>query len=349
MKKLCVFTLYGEKGASSRYRCFIYKDLLQQEFETKWFSFWNDRYVTQYMHFKKKFALQILLLYVFSLTKRFFQLYFIAPKADVVLFQKACLPKIRYNGIRRLKKRNVKIVFDVDDAVYVQKNDYSDEIAKQADVIICGNKTLLNHYKSINESTFVLPTVENTNLFEKYWRNTFDKKIIGWIGSLTTTNNIEVVLNPLNKFLSKHPEVRFIVISNGLGEIEGKIKRCELIQWEEKKYIKDLSQISIGIMPLKDNEFNRGKCGFKLIQYLNLKKPVVASDVGVNSEIVENNGFLAHSEDEWLEYFERLLFNRTIYDDKVCNIEKFFLAKYHYNIVSKKFIDFLKRENDDFS
>ena len=342
MKKLCIFTLYGEKGASSKYRCFIYREQLQQECKTRWFSFWNDRYVTQYMHFKRKFALQILLLYCFSVVKRFFQLYFVAPKADVVVFQKACLPKIRYNGIRRLKKRNVKIVFDVDDAVYVQKNDYSDEIAKEADVVICGNKNLLNHYKLVNENSFVLPTVENTNLFKKYWRNTFDEKVIGWIGSLTTTNNIEVVINPLNKFLSKHPDVRFVVISNGLGEIEDKVEKCELIQWDEKTYINDLSQISVGIMPLKDNEFNHGKCGFKLIQYLNLKKPVVASDVGINSEIVGNCGFLAHSEDEWLECFECLLFNKSVYDEKVRNIENDFLTTYHYDIISKKFIELLK-------
>lgn len=341
MKSLCIFTLYSELGASSKYRVFLYREELELNFNVKWYPFWNDAYVSKYMHHKREFIFRIVFLYIFFFFKRCFQLLFIAPKANVVLVQKACIPKCRFTLLKRLKRKKIRIVYDVDDAVYTEKRDSSDRIASLSDVVLCGNDTLKEHYLKYNKSVFVLPTVENTNLFRPYWRDTFENKTIGWIGSLTTINNLDIVVNAINRIVAKYPQVNFIIISNSAQDYTKKIKNAKLIKWNKKTYISDLSTISVGIMPLKDNEYNRGKCGFKLIQYLSLKKPVIASDVGVNREIVANNGFLANSEDDWCLYLEKLLFSNEEYEKKIQYIEKEFFEKYNYSKNVNRLIEIL--------
>ncbi len=342
MKKLCVFTLYEENGASSKYRVFLYKDELKANFDVKWFCFWNNKYVSVYMHQKKKYAVNILLLYICAFFKRLFQLIFIAPFSDVCFFQKVCIPKFRFNNLKFLKKKGVRIVFDVDDAVYTTKKDYSNDIARLSDVVICGNDNLCNHYKSYNSNVVFLPTVEKTPLFKKFWTNTFKNKTIGWIGSLTTIDNLEIIVNPINKIIEKYPEINFLIISNSPLDYTTRIKNCRFVKWNEKTYISDLSIISVGIMPLKNSEFNRGKCGFKLIQYLNLKKPVVGSDVGVNKEIISSNGIIANTEDEWFYAIERLLREESFYNTFVKSIDTNFFEKYSYEENVKKLICILQ-------
>ena len=342
MKSLCVFTLYSELGASSKYRVFLYRDELELNFNVKWYPFWNDAYVSKYMHHKREFIFRIAFLYIFFLFKRCFQLLFIAPKADVILVQKASIPKCRFTLLKRLKAKKIRIVYDVDDAVYTEKRDSSDRIASLSDAVLCGNDTLKEHYLKYNKNVFVLPTVENTNLFRPYWRNTFENKTIGWIGSLTTINNLDIVVNAINRIVAKYPQVNFIIISNSAQDYTTKIKNTKLIKWNKNTYISDLASISVGIMPLKDNEYNRGKCGFKLIQYLNLKKPVIASNVGVNREIVGTFGFLADSEEEWFDALELILMNKDQYTKFTNCIDNDFFRKYSYSNNVEKIISVLK-------
>jgi glycosyltransferase involved in cell wall biosynthesis len=290
---------------------------------------------------KKKYAINILFAYVVAFIKRFFQLLFIATRSDICFFQKACIPKSSFNVFKWLKRKKIRIIFDVDDAIYTGKRDFSDMIAKFSDIVICGNETLVQHYRDFSSNVILLPTIENTNLFRPYWKDTFDNKTIGWIGSMTTIDNLDIVVNPINRIVEKYPQVNFLIISNSALDYTSKIKNTRLVKWNNESYISDLSSISVGIMPLKDNEVNRGKCGFKLIQYLNLKKPVIASDVGVNREIVANNGFLANSEDNWYVCLEKLLFSSEEYEKKVQYIEKEFLEKYNYSKNVNRLIEIL--------
>jgi len=176
MKKLAVFILYSESGASSRYRTFIFKDELEKEFDVNWYSFWNESYSSKYMWKKKKYAPIIAWIYLIAVLKRVIQLMFFAPKYDVVYLQKASIPKIRKTFLSRLKKKGVRIVFDVDDAIYENSRDNSDKIARQAFSIICGNETLKEHYSKFNSNCVVLPTIENTMLYEPFWNDTFKEK-----------------------------------------------------------------------------------------------------------------------------------------------------------------------------
>ncbi len=344
MKKLFVFTLYNEKGASSQYRVWMFKNYLDKEFDSSWFYFWDEKYVTKYMHNKKKYCIPIIFKYLLSTLKRLYQLLFFAPKADVVLIQKQSIPKVKMTFLKRLHKKGIRIVFDVDDAVYLSSRDNSSMIATISDAVICGNNNLYTYYSKYNNNVYIIPTVENTNLYKKYWRNTFDNKKIGWIGSKSTVSNLELVVSPINRIIKRHPEVSIDIISNEALDFVSRIKNSRLIVWDKDKYIEDLSKITLGIMPLYDNEFNRGKCGFKLIQYLNMKKPVVGSGVGINSEIINGNGMVVNTEIEWEKALEKILYNKSEYDKYVEKIEKNFFRKYSYEKVALEIIKILKNE-----
>ncbi|GAB6705422.1 glycosyltransferase [Streptococcus uberis] len=344
-KKLTVLTLYSKEGASSNYRAFIFKDKLEEQFDVNWFSFWNKKYSLTYMHHKKKYLFQIFFSYIFSIIKRLWQLYFIIPKSDILFIQKAVIPKLNSTFLKNIRRNNVRIVFDVDDAVYLFGKDNSQEIAKCSDLIICGNENLKKYYSKFNQNCVVLPTTDNTDNYKPYWNDTFNNKIIGWIGSKTTIDNLYEIVEPINQLVEKYPEVSFKIISNDALDLPEKIKNTQLVKWSSDTYLKDLSQLTVGIMPLKDNEINRGKCGFKLIQYLNMKKPVVGSNVGVNGDIISKNGFVVNEHDDWFLSLETLLFNKKEYENCLLNIERNFFITYHFDVVSEKLISYLRGEN----
>ena len=335
MKRICIFTLYGDKGASSQFRTYIFREALEKDFSIKFFYFWNNEYVTKYMVNKKKYALRILLQYIVACLKRIFQLLIIAPKYDVVYIQKACFPKSKLLLLKHLKGKT-KIVFDIDDAVYLSKGDNSDRIATIADAVICGNENLKKHYSTKNNYCTVIPTIENTHKYTRYWGDTYEDKIIGWIGSKATLDNLDLIVNPVNAFISTHPEVKFHIISNDAGNYAKLIKNAIFIPWSKEKYIEEIGKFTIGIMPLKDTQYNRGKCGFKLIQYLNMKKPVIGSPVGINSDIILGNGISADNEVQWEKAFEQLLYDRSIYNKCVEHIEHCFFKQYHFDSAYQK-------------
>lgn len=340
-KKLTVLTLYTKEGASSNYRALIFKDKLEKEFEVNWFSFWNSKYSSIFLHNKKKYLFPILVAYLTGIISRLWQLYFVIPKSEILFIQKAVIPKIDKTFLKHLKRKNIRIIFDVDDAIFLLGKDNSHEIAGLADVVICGNNNLKEHYLQFNDNCVVLPTTDVTQKYKLFWKDTFEKKVIGWIGSKTTIDNLFQVVEPINKLIEKHPEVSFNIISNNALEFPNLIKNTKLIKWDSETYLKDLSELTIGIMPLNDNEMNRGKCGFKLIQYLNMKKPVIGSDVGVNGQIISQNGYKTKTEDDWYNALEKLLFNRKIYDSCLENIDKNFFSEYHYDVVAEKLVNYI--------
>ncbi|VTS27279.1 glycosyl transferase [Streptococcus pseudoporcinus] len=341
-RKLTVLTLYTREGASSNYRAFIFKEKFEQQFDVNWFSFWGKNYSLTYMHNKKKYFLQIFLSFCMGVVRRLWQLYVIVPQTDILLIQKAVIPKLKPTFLKHLKKKKIRIVFDVDDAIFLYKRDNSNIIAQDVDLVICGNETLRNYYSQFNGKCVVLPTTDVTTKYTSFWNDTFDQKIIGWIGSKTTVNNLEQVVEPINQLIKKYPNVTFRIISNDALDFPEKIRKTKLVSWSSETYLKDLSQLTVGIMPLSDNEVNRGKCGFKLIQYLNMKKPVVGSNVGVNGEIISRNGFIVNKTEDWFENLERLLFNKIEYERCLENIENNFFEIYHFDVVSEKLISYLK-------
>jgi glycosyltransferase involved in cell wall biosynthesis len=180
-------------------------------------------------------------------------------------------------------------------------------LLKGAAVVTCGNALLRDHAARFCQCTLVVPTVVDT----EHWRPAVplaERPIIGWIGSPSTWANMRPLL-PLLERLHRETGVRVRAIGAGAEAEADRVDGLDLIEWSEDSEIAAVRSMSIGIMPLLDRPFERGKSGFKLIQYMACGLPVMASPVGVNSSIVEEgrNGFLASSEQEWESGLRRLI------------------------------------------
>ena len=340
-QKLAFFLQYADLCASSQYRVLMYKDKLNKDFHTKYFYFWNNKYVAKYMPDKKRYMGKIFFAYIINTFRRIFQILFLIPHYDILVIQRCMIPYIKPTFISHLKKHNVKIVYDIDDALHLNGHYNCRQIARKADCIITGSQNLKEFYLSLNENVLLVPTVDNEKKYTRYIHDTFDNKCIGWIGSFSTIRNLDSILDSLNGFIDRHPEAYVKIISNDIYEYKNKIRNCKFVQWNKDTYISEMQEFTIGIMPLDINQMNAGKCGFKLIQYLDLQKPVIATDLGENKTIVKEYGLLCRNEEQWREALETILCSRPNYNNFVNNIRHGFLNDYGYDVNYKRLHDIL--------
>ena len=217
-----------------------------------------------------------------------------------------------------------KIIFDFDDAIWLR--DVSDanvalgwlkapsktsDIIRKAGSIIAGNAYLASYAKKFNQNTFIIPTTIDTNYHKpKVKGGTKNYITLGWTGSSTTIKHFEEIIPVLEKIQNKYDQkVKILLISN--KSLKSETISLEFIPWNKETEIDDLAKIDIGIMPLPDDKWSKGKCGFKGLQYMAMGIPTIMSPVGVNKEIIENviNGYLASTEEEWIEKLSLLIEN----------------------------------------
>jgi glycosyltransferase involved in cell wall biosynthesis len=217
---------------------------------------------------------------------------------------------------------NKKIIYDFDDAIWLtDRVDESsfDKLLRQRGKVarICtmshkisaGNAYLASFAQKFNERVMINPTTIDT----EFHRRTKDEGAslnqvtIGWTGSSSTLKYLSILEKPLAKVMNKHLNVRFIVIADRAPQLS--IPNFIFQPWSLETEIEDLQQFDIGLMPLPDDEWSKGKCGFKALQYMALGIPTIASPVGVNNEIIAHgiSGLIARTDEEWIAAIESLL------------------------------------------
>ncbi|MGZ5254219.1 MAG: glycosyltransferase family 4 protein [Flavitalea sp.] len=216
-----------------------------------------------------------------------------------------------------------KIIYDFDDAIWISdtrsklmgwmKAFYKvGYICKWSYKISAGNKYLMDYAGQYANQVVMLPTcVDVQNQHNKIKIHKPGKVVIGWTGSHSTLKYLDALVPVLKKITSEY-DAEFLVICNQPPAFS--FDGLKFISWKEESEIEDLLKIDIGLMPLVPDDWSEGKCGFKLIQYLSLGIPSLASPVGVNINIIEEgmNGFLCSDSASWYASLETLITNHTL-------------------------------------
>lgn len=215
-----------------------------------------------------------------------------------------------------------KYIYDFDDAIWLPN--YSESNAKVhrlkaywkvkycikwAHHLSVGNDYLAEYARPFNSNITIVPTtidLENHhNLTSDYEHNPV---VIGWTGTQTTLRYLDDIV-PVLAELEKEYDFVFRVISNEKPDFD--LKSLEFVPWNKATEIKDLAAVQIGLMPLVEDQWSNGKCGFKALQYMALGIPSILSPVGVNTKIVKEgeNGYLCASREEWKARLIELITN----------------------------------------
>ncbi|MFQ5707895.1 MAG: glycosyltransferase family 4 protein [bacterium] len=321
--KVLFFLVFPEINAGSRYRVYKYLSYLEKE---------NIEYAVcppmsnglfQYLY-QTKNPIKKALFYLITYLVRVRDLAKVKSYDLIFIHQGLCYfgPPVLEYFIARLNKN---IILDIDDAHFAKplfatgfgarfhdRNRIA-KLCKLSSQVIVSVDYIKQYVEKHNTNVVVIPTSVDLARYvlKDYKRESNRSLVIGWAGTasgLVYLRNLEKVLEQLSQRYDFHLK---IICTDTIPLRNVKVTHC---QWSLENEIRDLQSLDIGIMPLPDSEFEKGKGGFKLIQYMGVGVPVVCSPVGVNSEIVQDgiNGFLAETENEWLEKLSLLLENEEI-------------------------------------
>lgn len=257
--------------------------------------------------------------------------------ADTVWIQKRLLPIYVLFFVKLFGKF---IIFDFDDAIYLTDNglispgiNRFNAVIKYADLIIVGNEYLKQTFAKYSNKIVIIPTpvICNDNVINLRKRQSVAKPTltIGWIGTRRNIKYLLLIEKTMSRLHKRYGnQIRLMICSDGI--YEHPVLKTINVKWSFNAEEQVLKDIDIGIMPLLDDDWTKGKCGFKALLYMANGIPCIVSPVGMNSKIVENRvtGFLASTDDGW--YFSFL----TLIDDEATRRK---MGKAGYYFVKKNY------------
>ena len=322
--RILFLTKYTWAGPSSRYRTYQYFPL----FEAAGIScvaspFFNDTYLN--IIYGRKGKIHLIYLLPFYFFRRILMLFSIN-KYNLIVIEKELIPYFFpiFEKILFILKK--KYFLDFDDAIFhnydksgsfliklLFKNKIP-TIIKYAEGICAGNTYLADFAKNFNKKVIEIPTSVDTNKYSVVKKYNSVKFTIGWIGSKSTSIYLENIIDLLIDFAEKNKNIIIKLIGFYSTKNVNILPNIKIIEWNEISEIDELSTFDVGIMPLNNNYFEKGKCGFKLIQYMACSIPTISTPLQANVNIDGGNGNLfASNEYEWYSCLEKIYFQREKY------------------------------------
>ncbi len=306
--KVTLLSKYSRRGASSRLRSLQYLPALEAAgIDVAVQPLFDDTYLQRLYAGEGRSAIRVAGRYAARARdlRR-------SADADLLWVEYEALPYMPHWLEHALMPRGVPYVVDYDDAVF-HNYDLSgrswvrrvlgskiEQVMAGAAIVICGNNYLADRARDAGAARVErLPTVVDADQYRFTPRSENSEPVIGWIGSPMTAKYLQVIASALAAVCADG-KARVRLIGSGPVELPG--VPVDVVPWSEATEVEEIRRFDVGVMPLPDTPWERGKCGFKLIQYMACGLPVVASPVGVNSEIVAEggNGFFAADHDTWV-------------------------------------------------
>jgi glycosyltransferase involved in cell wall biosynthesis len=307
--KVLLLSRYARLGPSSRVRCYQYLDFLRaHSVEVTCAPFLANDYVRAFVSDGSRRPGQVA-----SAFLRRFRWLLRAPRYDLIWMQYEALPWLPDLVERLLMPSRVPYVVDYDDAQFHRYDEHPmaairgllgtklDHVMARAAVVVAGNGYLADRARRAGARDIeVIPSAVDLSRYESIDPdNSSQPFTIGWIGSPISTKHLADIAAPLRQ-VCRATGGRVVLV--GAGPVDLPDVPVERIAWDEATEGRQIQRFDVGIMPLRDGPIERGKCGFKLIQYMAAARPVVASPIGANVDIVRSGetGFLAATNDEWI-------------------------------------------------
>lgn len=237
------------------------------------------------------------------------------------------------------------VVFDFDDAIWINEGAAQlNKKLKRSEMIFAGNDYLASYAVNYNKNVHVIPSTVDTNkLFPLGVKN--EIFTIGWIGTESNFQYLEMIRPLIVDFVTRNKDSRCIIVSSTPPEhFPFDNERMIFRKWSEERENEDINDFSIGLMPLIDSEWARGKCSYKMLQYMACGKPVIVSPVGTNKTILleERVGIGAGNDDEWMNAFQLLKDDASFYEKCAQRGRQLAEKNYSCEIWAGKIITLLK-------
>jgi glycosyltransferase involved in cell wall biosynthesis len=284
--------------------------------------------------------------------RRWWVLFFKLPCYDYVFIHREAAPAgppVFEWIITKLFRK--KVIYDFDDAIWIPNTSSANSLAnwfkafwkvkricKWSYKVTPGNDYLCDYASQFNQHVIKIPTCINVDGHQQKTKEPHDGKLsIGWTGSHSTLKYLDQIM-PVVNALQRDFDFHFLVIADEKPVLN--LKDWQFVPWNVLTETEDLLKLDIGVMPLTEDKWSEGKCGFKLIQYFSCGIPGVASPVGVNKSIIEENvnGFLCTTNDEWKSSLKKLLLDQSLREKMGLAGRKKIIEQYSIQSQKQKFI-----------
>ncbi len=317
-KRILVLSKYPRMGASSRLRTLQYLPMLEQQgFNFAVHSLFDEAYLNNLYGTGGRSRLAVLGYYF----KRLLTLSTVW-RYDLVWIENELFPYFPAVFEKLLAVFGVKYIVDYDDAVF-HNYDLSnhavvrkllgkkiDTVMANSNCVIAGNAYLAGRAQAAGAKRIeCVPTVIDQSRYAPLTKTSSAPIVIGWIGSPSTQKYIINIKDALRTVCEKHG-AKLLLVGATADIVKDLLGiNVEVAAWSEATEVEMIQRMGVGIMPLPDGPWEKGKCGYKLIQYMACAVPVIASPVGVNIDIISRSecGFLAEGSEQWIDSLEALL------------------------------------------